>query len=107
MSIALPPGGALPQNSQAIGWHDDTRVAYLQAAEEQVVLWNTVTGAVEELPLPNTANATQVVPIGDGAHFMVASGSRIDLITGGTAPNITPLAVDCLAEQISITGLVS
>ncbi len=93
-------------SARTIGWHSNDEIAYLDPRSASILSWNVDTGRVEELALPGSTNEAGFVPIGDGSHFIMLTSSGMDLIDGSELGSLRPLAVGCVAEQISATGFV-
>jgi hypothetical protein len=104
--VVPPANGALPDGTTIIGWHTDTEVAYQQQGSADILLWNVDDGDLRQIELPAPTEDVQYVPVGDGTHFMVIAASSVDLIGGGELPSMRPLAVDCVADQVTPPGFI-
>jgi len=92
--------------ASSIGWHSNDEIAYLDPTSTSVLSWNVDTGRVDELALPASTTDAGFVPIGDGSHFVMLTSSGMDLIDGSDPGSLRPLAVGCVADQISSIGYV-
>jgi hypothetical protein len=99
--VTGPADGAIPADSRTIGWHDEGRVGFLPPEQDRVIVWEVATGAVADVVVPRLASASELVPVGDGEHFIMATTTGLDLVAADT---VRPLAVDCVTERISALG---
>jgi PDZ domain len=104
ITVATPASGELPAQAVAIGWHDAKRIAYLPAERDRVLVWDITSGSVEEVEVPRISTASELLPVGDGTHFIMQTGTGIDLVSPST---VRPLAVDCVPDRISGLGFGS
>ena len=105
--LVVPPvNGELPNGLIAIGWHTNTEIAYHDPANGNIVLWNVDTGDISRLELPGINPGVQMVPVGDGTHFIMTGTGVLDLVRTGESASTRPLAVDCVADQIAPPGFV-
>ncbi|RPI25581.1 MAG: PDZ domain-containing protein [Actinobacteria bacterium] len=99
--VTTPADGAIPEGSIAVGWHDAGMVALLPPEQDRVILWDVDTGAIDEVAVPRLSSATDLVPVGDGHHFIMETATGLDLVAPET---VRPLAVDCTVDRISALG---
>lgn len=105
--LVASPVDELPAGLVAIGWFNDSQIAYHQPSDGTVLLRDVDTGDLESLTLPVEAGTTaQFFPVGDGTHLIMITAGGLDLIRAGDGPSTRPLAVDCVAERITPPGFV-
>ncbi|MCZ6460862.1 MAG: PDZ domain-containing protein [Actinobacteria bacterium] len=92
--------------ARTIYWRSNDEIAYLDPLSLSVLSWNVETGRVEEAALPASTSEAGFVPIGDGSHFIMLTSTGMDLVDGSELGSLRPLAVGCVAEQISAIGYV-